>query len=100
MDFDRRQFLPRDAILARYMLWPCVHQSVSVKSTDVDKGEQGAQPPMAGQKFFFWLKYRDFQVSQQLSLIQASLQLNPVVHVTITQRERGTANRCPTCILV
>ena len=52
MDFDRRQFLPRDAILARYMLWPCVHQSVSVKSTDVDKGEQGAQPPMAGQKFF------------------------------------------------
>jgi len=53
MDFDRRQFLPRDAILARYMLWPCVHQSVSVKSTDVDKGEQGAQPPNGRAKVFF-----------------------------------------------
>jgi len=52
MDFDRWQFLPRDAILARYMLWPCVHQSVSVTSTGVDKGEQGAQPPNGRAKSF------------------------------------------------
>ena len=47
-------------------------------------------PPIAGQKFFL-LKQWDFQ---------ASLQLNPVVHVTITQREGGISIRCPTCILV
>ena len=52
MDFDRWQFLPRDAILARYMLWPCVRQSVSVTSTGVDKGEQGAQPPNGRAKSF------------------------------------------------
>ena len=37
---------------------------------------------------------------QQLSLAQASLQLIPVVYVTITQREQGTSIRCPTGILV
>jgi len=37
---------------------------------------------------------------QQLSLAKASLQLNPVVHVTITQREGGICIRCPICILV
>jgi len=57
--------------------------------TGVDKGAQA--PPIAGQKFF-QLKQMDFQ---------ASLQLNPVVHVTITQREGGHFYQMPnvyTCI--
>jgi len=54
-----------------------------VRPTGVDKGAQGAQgaqapPPQSPGKKKFQLKQWDFQ---------ASLQLNPVVHVTITQRE-------------
>ena len=32
--------------------------------------------------------------------LSSLIQLNPVVHVTITQREVGISIRCPTCILV
>jgi len=46
-----------------------------VRPTGVDKGAQGAQAPQSPGKNFFQLKQWDFQ---------ASLQLNPVVHVTIT----------------
>ena len=51
----------------------------------------GPGPPNRRAKNFFQLKQRDFQ---------ASLQLNAVVHVTITQREGDISIRCPTCILV
>ena len=37
-------------------------------------------------------------VHNNLAWPQASLQQNPVVHVTITQREGGISIRCPTCI--
>ena len=57
--------------------------------TGVDKagGGRGPRPPPEWPGKFFLLKLRDFQ---------ASLQLNPVVHVTYFT----ISIRCPTCILV
>jgi len=43
--------------------------------------------------------FRASNDTQQLSLA-TGLQLNPVVHVTITQREGGISIRCPTRLLV
>ena len=36
---DRGQFLPRDAMLARYMLWPCVCLSVCLSVSVCHKSE-------------------------------------------------------------
>ena len=65
--------------------------------TGVDKG--GARPHngRAYKNFFFGKNRGTFN---DKAWPQASLQLNPVVHVTITQREGGVSIRCPTCILV
>ena len=75
--------------LARRRVTSFIRRTTLPTTTGVDKGGgRGPSPPMAGQKKNFFVK------------IEASLQLNPVVHVTITQREEGISIRCPTCILV
>jgi len=69
-----------------------VHDSVSLAPGSLhwrsrQAGGRGpSPPPMDGQKEFY-CKKMDFQVSCDLP--QDFLQLNPVVHVTITQREGG-----------
>jgi len=74
--------------LARRRVTSFIRRTTLPTTTGVDKGGRGPSPPMAGQKKNFFVK------------IEASLQLNPVVHVTITQLEGGISIRCPTCILV
>ena len=74
--------------LARRRVTSFIRRTTLPTTTGVDKGAGGPSPPMAGQKKNFFVK------------IEASLQLNPVVHVTITQWEGGISIRCPTCILV
>jgi len=53
------------------------------------RGPWGPAPPMAGQKRIFCQNRGTFK-----------FQLNPVVHVTIIQREGGISIRCPPCIRV
>jgi len=73
--------------LARRRVTSFIRRTTLPTTTGVDKGAEGPAPQWPGKKRFFFVK------------IEASLQLNPVVHVTITQREGDISIRCPTCIL-